>query len=278
VVFKRRDPRSWARTVFEFFFPRGGWRRASSYIYHRLRRLPDSPERIARGVFAGTLASFMPFFGFHFLTAALIGWVIRANILASLIATFVGNPFTFPIFAGAALAMGGWILGIEVDMTVQEVMTDVGRAFMQLWKNFTALLTGGEMHWSSLQKFFWHVFAPYTIGGILPGIATGLVLYYVSLPIIRRYQRRRANKAAERNARRIETQLRAIAEAQAADFADLGLDLDDDADMARRPGFAEAARGMSKAVGKTMDKTRDVTKAVGKALPKSPGNRGDGVL
>jgi uncharacterized protein len=279
VVFKRRDPRSWARTVLEFFFPRGGWRRASSYIYHRLRRLPDSPERIARGVFAGTLASFMPFFGFHFITAALIGWVIRANILASLIATFVGNPFTFPFFAGSALAMGGWMMGIDVDMTVQEVMTDVGRAFMQLWQNFIALMTGGEMHWASLHKFFWNVFAPYTIGGIIPGTITGLALYYVSLPIIRRYQARRSQKAAERVTRRMEARMKALAEAQAADLADLGIGADEDEDEgSARPRLSETAREVGKAVGKTMDRTRNVTKAVGKALPKVPGNRGDGLL
>jgi uncharacterized protein len=268
LVFKRRTPRSTWRAIVEFFFPRGGWKRASSYIYHRLRRLPDSPERIARGVFAGTLASFMPFFGFHFLTAALIGWAIRANILASLIATFVGNPFTFPLFAGSALATGGWLMGMDVDMTVQEVMTDVGRAFMQLWQNFIALMTGGDMHWASLRKFFWHVFAPYTIGGIIPGTLTGIALYYVSLPIIRRYQSLRQTRTLARIARKQDERLRALAAAQAADMAELGVDLGTvDDEPARKARLAEAARDMTKGVGRAM----------GKALPKTPNAR-DGSL
>ena len=255
MVFKRRDPRSLARTLVEFVYPRGGWRRASSYIYHRLRRLPDSPERIARGVFAGTLASFMPFFGFHFLTAALIGWAMRGNILASLIATFVGNPFTFPIFAASALKVGGWITGVEVEMTVAEVMTDVGKAFMQLWHNFTALLTGGELHWNSLHVFFDHVFWPYTIGGILPGIVTGTVLYYISLPIIRRYQRHRNTRTAQRIARRQDSKLRAMAQAQAEDFADLGLtDEEDDTQPSAPKRLTDAAKSMSNAVTKALPK------------------------
>lgn len=266
MIFKRRDPRSWARATVEFFFPRGGWRRASSYIYHRLRRLPDSPDRIARGVFAGTLASFMPFFGFHFVTAALIAWAMRANILAALISTFVGNPFTFPLIAASALTMGGWILGVEVDMTVGEVMTDVGRAFMQIWKNFTALLTGGEMHWANLHKFFNHVFWPYTIGGILPGIATGTVLYYVSLPIIRGYQKRRDEKAQERVEKRQAAKLRAMAKAAAADMADLGLAEDPGPDPADpKTLLAKAARGMGEGM----------TKAVSKALAKPRKESGD---
>ena len=66
MVFKRRNPRTWLRTVAEVFYPRGGWRRAVSYVIHRLRRLPDPPHKIARGVAAGVFVCFTPFFGFHF--------------------------------------------------------------------------------------------------------------------------------------------------------------------------------------------------------------------
>jgi len=50
VVFKRRDRRSPFQIAWEFIYPRGGWTRAFHYVKHRIRRLPDSPERIARGV------------------------------------------------------------------------------------------------------------------------------------------------------------------------------------------------------------------------------------
>ncbi|WP_431358125.1 hypothetical protein [Sulfitobacter albidus] len=49
MIFKRRDPKPWLRSVAEFLWPRGGWTRAFHYVKHRMRRLPDSPERIARG-------------------------------------------------------------------------------------------------------------------------------------------------------------------------------------------------------------------------------------
>ena len=96
----------------EFLYPSGGWLRASSYVWHRLRRLPDDPARVARGIVAGVFISFTPFFGLHFLGAALIAWAIRGNIPAALIATFVGNPLTFPFIATASLEVGYLFLSL----------------------------------------------------------------------------------------------------------------------------------------------------------------------
>ncbi|HKK86405.1 MAG TPA: DUF2062 domain-containing protein, partial [Roseovarius sp.] len=92
MVFKRRDKRPLWKAVADFLWPRGGWTRAFHYVKHRLRRLPDPPHRIARGIFAGIFVTFSPFFGLHFFLAASLAWVMRGNIVASLLSTFVGNP------------------------------------------------------------------------------------------------------------------------------------------------------------------------------------------
>ena len=42
------------------------------------------------------MVSFSPFIGFHFLLAILFAYLLRGNLIAALIGTFVGNPFTFP--------------------------------------------------------------------------------------------------------------------------------------------------------------------------------------
>ncbi len=70
MVFKRRDRRPWWKIVYETVWPKGGWKRAFYYIKHRVRRLPDPPHRIARGIFAGIFVTFSPFFGMHFFAAA----------------------------------------------------------------------------------------------------------------------------------------------------------------------------------------------------------------
>lgn len=195
MIFRRRDKRSWLRFVTESLWPRGGWGRAAQYVKHRLRRLPDHPHRIARGIFAGILASFTPLYGFHFLTAALFATVVRGNILASLLATFAGNPLTFPFIAAISLKCGHWILGSRfVEDSDSTLVEKFGSAFSEVWQNLRAIFTPERAHWEGLRVFFDEVFLPYLVGGIVPGIIAGLIAYYVSLPLIAAYQNRRKLK------------------------------------------------------------------------------------
>lgn len=198
VIFKRKTPRSLLRTIAEFFWPRGGWRRAAMYVLHRMRRLPDSPERICVGLAAGAFASFLPLFGLHFVTAALIAWVVRGNILAALLGTFYGNPLTFPIMAVAALEVGHWLLGTGAMISFSEAMSAIGHATSELTSNVWALLTGGRVHWHSLHGFFWRVFLPYFIGGALIGLPIAILLYFLHLPLVRAYQKSRRKRLQQR--------------------------------------------------------------------------------
>nr|WP_050519801.1 DUF2062 domain-containing protein [Pseudorhodobacter antarcticus] len=213
MVFKRRDKRSWIRVMAESLWPRGGWARAAHYMKHRLRRLPDAPHRIARGIFAGIFISFTPLFGFHFAGAALLAWIMRGNILASLMATFVGNPITFPFIAAFGVEFGNYILGHPAVMSPLEIFTDFGYASAEFWRNIKTVFTGGVAHWDQLHKFFFRVYFPYLMGGIAPGIFAGIAGYYVSLPIIIAYQNRRKKKLRDRLLKRIAQR---TAEAEAA--------------------------------------------------------------
>ena len=47
------------------------------------------------------------------------------------------------------------------------------------------------MDWSGLTIFWHEVFYPYLIGGILPGIICATIAYYLSVPLLRAYQKRR---------------------------------------------------------------------------------------
>lgn len=195
MVFKRREKRSWLRVVAESFWPRGGWGRAFQYIQHRLRRLPDTPDRIARGIFAGVFASFTPFFGLHFLTAFIIAKLMRGNVLASLLATFFGNPITFPFIATLSTQSGYLILGLDrKGEHAGSLLAKFNRAMGELWFNLRALFTDADAHWEGLSKFYTEVFLPYMVGGLVPGIIAGVVAYYVSLPLITAYQNRRKGR------------------------------------------------------------------------------------
>ncbi|WP_050525604.1 DUF2062 domain-containing protein [Pseudorhodobacter aquimaris] len=203
MVFKRRDKRSWLRLVIEALWPRGGWNRAAIYMKHRLRRLPDAPHRIARGIFAGIVISFSPLFGLHFAGAAFLAWVMRGNILAALMATFVGNPITFPFIAAFGVELGNYLLGHPRVMSPLEIFADFGRAGAEFWHNVSSIFTDDVAHWDRLHRFFFRVYLPYLVGGILPGVIAGIVGYYISLPLIIAYQNRRKKKLRDLLERRL---------------------------------------------------------------------------
>jgi hypothetical protein len=192
LIFKRRDPKPTLRAVAEFLWPRGGWTRAFHYVKHRMRRLPDTPERIARGIWAGVFTTFTPFYGLHFIVAAFLAQIMRGNILAALMGTFFGNPLTYVPIGLSALKTGHWILGTRMSEGEQRSFGgkffDAGR---DLWDNLIALFTPATMDWHGLAVFWNEVFYPYLIGGILPGILCATIAYYLSVPVLRAYQRRR---------------------------------------------------------------------------------------
>lgn len=233
MVFKRRDPKSYLRTLVEFLWPRGGWTRAFHYFKHRVRRLPDSPERIARGIGAGVFTTFTPLYGLHFLVAAVLARVMHGNILAALMATFFGNPLTYLPIAAASLTTGHWLLGrrlvdevphsLGVGVTAHVEPDGFGARCMylvrRLWENFMAIFRDAEgsrslggkfldagrdlrdnflsiftdatADWHRLSVFYDEVFLPYLVGGVLPGILCASISYYLSVPVIRAYQKRR---------------------------------------------------------------------------------------
>lgn len=197
-MFKRRDKRNYVERVQNAVYPRGGWARAGSYIVHRLRRLPDPPHRIARGVAAGVFVSFSPLFGLHFVVAALVAWILRGNILAAMLATFVGNPITFPLFATAAITMGEWILGAQSPVPMGQIFAAFSQASGELWHNLGSLFTDDTAHWDRLAVFFHGVFLPYLVGGIIPGAVAGYIAYALSHPLIAAYQKRRTRRRSKR--------------------------------------------------------------------------------
>ena len=194
MVFKRRDRRSIISILLRFFWPKGGWRRAFHYVQYRLRRLPDSSQKISRGIWAGLFTTFTPFYGLHFLTAAIIARALKGNILAALLATFFGNPLTYVPIGVVSLQTGHFFLGTdyvpprEGGKSILEKFLDAGADLQQ---NVLAFVKGVDTDWSRLEIFYQEVFFPYMIGGIIPGLIIASMGYYLSEPIIRAYQNRR---------------------------------------------------------------------------------------
>lgn len=202
MVFKRRDPLGWGAWLREQIYPRGGFKRATRYVMHRMRRLPDQPHRVARGVFAGSLVGFLPLPGLQFLAAWGAARLIRGNVLAALLGTFNTNPLTTPPFAVFSVWLGHWMLGIEAPLNGKYILGALENAGHDLWFNFTALFGPEKAQWDGLIQFWNEIYLPWFIGALGPGILISAVAYYVTIPLVEAYQKARAATAHERGERR----------------------------------------------------------------------------
>lgn len=180
MIFQRREKLSlWGR-LRDLVRPRKGWKRGFRYIGKRVQRLPDTPHRIALGFACGALASFTPFFTLHALVAALLAWIVRGNLIASVFGTIVGNPISFPLIAATALKTGNWMMGRIANIeAANEKMT-------------FAYVTDHPL------DFLESIFVPYLVGGFIPGLLCALACYLLIRPAVAGFQRRRRTILSER--------------------------------------------------------------------------------
>ncbi len=198
MVFRRRNPLSWREWLRQQIYPKGGLCRAGLYLWHRLRRLPDPPHRIARGVFAGTFVNFPPIFGIQMPAAALLAWAMRGNILAAVLATLLSNPLTTPLIAIVSLRFGHWLLGTGEDLNVTLIFAAFADAGQELWHNFRAAFGPEMAHWQGLARFWHRIYLPYLVGSILPGLVVSGLLAWLTVPVLTGYQRMRSRRTAAR--------------------------------------------------------------------------------
>ena len=186
MVFKRKKKQTTLKYLKSLFFPEGGWRRAIEYLSHRIKRLPDSPHKIALGLSFGVFASFSPLFGFHFLLGAVFAYLFNANVFASIIGTFFANPITFPFIAAISVRTGSFILD-----QFSIVDNDMNKA--DTWVSDSELRSLGIFE-KFLVEVYFDKFIPYAVGGVICGIITAFFIYILSKPLIDSYQKRKRKR------------------------------------------------------------------------------------
>ena len=200
MVFKRRKRLPITRKIREGLFPEKGWSRAAEYMMARIKRLPDSPKNISFGVAIGVFVSFSPFFGVHVLLAFLIARSLRVNILAAVLGTFMGNPITFPIIAALNFGIGDLFINVSTEevssKSFLQQLVDVSYAFSG---NVGMMMRGKSTDFSTVLEFFYGIFLPYLVGGLILGVAVGVMSYFIMLPMIVTYKARKARKKLKRN-------------------------------------------------------------------------------
>lgn len=185
-MFKRRNKSKLIQKVRGFFWPSLGWKRSTQYLFHRIGRLPGTPYSIAAGFACGAAISFTPFVGLHILIGILIAWILRANMMAAVIGTAVGNPWTFPFIWTFIFNLGVWLGAAGGNAIANEF------DFQRLFSNSLEAIFTYDM--SYLFETAWPILWPMFIGGI-PTFFIAWIMFYFSLrPLITRYQSKRQKR------------------------------------------------------------------------------------
>lgn len=195
-MFKRREKQTFIIKMREFIWPSAGWRRAASYMQHRLARIDGTPYAIASGFACGAAISFTPFVGLHFLIAAMITWIVRGNILTSAMGTAVGNPWTFPFIWATTYNFGTWLLGWDGSDDVLAQMNNIFNKF--------TVVDIVKAPLDVLGPFLETIFLPMLLGGIIIGCSLWIVFYWPVYKIVSKYKinrmkRRQKNKLKKLN-------------------------------------------------------------------------------
>ncbi len=126
---------------FKFFSNK--LRRFFSYYKFKLARLPASSYAISAGFACGSMVSFTPLIGFHFVLAVMFAYLLRANYIAALIGTIVGNPISFPFIWGLIYKVGAFIVDKPEDNLRPNINFEI--IINQTYDIFIPMLVGGAV-------------------------------------------------------------------------------------------------------------------------------------
>jgi uncharacterized protein (DUF2062 family) len=207
-MFRRRKQQPVHHKVGNLIWPQIGFRRSMTYVWHRVGRLHGTPHSIAGGFAAGAAVSFTPFVGSHFVLAVLLSWLTRGNIVAGLLGTAIGNPWTFPFIwlwiykLGRRMGAGG---AGEAKPDALAIIVDLpgvmGRALLSF-----------DVDWVYLDNL-WAILWPMMVGSIPTFVLVWLGFYLFLKPLVATYQ---VKRIARRRRKQEKLRVAAIQEAAEA--------------------------------------------------------------
>ena len=186
-----------------WLWPAMGWRRLGVYLLKRLTRLSGTPQSIACGFACGAALSFTPFIGLHIAFSILLAWALRGHLIAAVVGTVVGNPWTFPFIWLVTYKVGQILLGSgeaapwpAVTM-FKHVVVDLGEL---IWPMVT-----GNVHWEDMKAVLLDLRAliwPMLIGSIPLALIAWFASYFPLVKVISAFQRAREARRQKNAARR----------------------------------------------------------------------------
>ena len=132
--------------------------------------MPASSYAISAGFACGSMVSFTPLLGFHFVLAVVFSYLLRANYIAALIGTIVGNPISFPFIWGLIYKVGAFI----VDRSDNNLSPNI---------NFEIIIN---------QTY--DIFIPMLVGGAVLAIPVWVLTYFITYSFVSSFKKARIKK------------------------------------------------------------------------------------
>ena len=171
---------TWTQKFQEWFWPSIGGRAFLRFTEIKIKRAKGSSYSIAMGLAIGVFVSFLPYVGLHSGIALVLSLLLRASFIMSIIGTFIGNPWTFPLI---------WITTLELGNIM---MGRVGLEAYALPTHFSfSEITG------NLSFYFDAYLLPMTISAIPLGLLAAAVTFVVVHQNIRLYRHSREKHLKE---------------------------------------------------------------------------------
>jgi uncharacterized protein (DUF2062 family) len=172
-MFHHRKQRNLQDNFREAIWPKMGWLRVMRYYGLRIYRLDDTPYAVAAGFASGVALSFTPFVGFHLILSLGLARILNGSMLAALVGTIAGNPWTFPFIWLMIYKIGMYILGVAGAHNLPQ-----GFEFALIFEHPS------------------HLFLPMLIGAIPCGVLVWAITFYTTRDLVIGFQRQRQRRRA----------------------------------------------------------------------------------
>ena len=147
-------------------------RRVLRYHWLKFLRLQEDPRKLAGGMALGVFIGITPTIPFHMVAALSLAALLRVSPVTAFIGIQIGNPLTIPAIYLAAYKVGQFLLYRGKPLVFPETFS---------FKAWICVLWQGGV---ALQ-----------VGGVILAIPPAIVAYFLTLWIVQRYRRRKAEKA-----------------------------------------------------------------------------------
>ncbi len=160
------------------------WMKRLAYTWRRSVRLRATPHEVALGCALGVFAACTPFLGFQMALAGALALILRVNIPAAFLGTFIGNPLSWPAIWTISYISGAWMLGNDPAAAADQIAVSANVIGETLREPSPEKLDAAVVN---LTPIAWQMLA----GSTLIGLIAAATSYYPMRRAVRVFQKKR---------------------------------------------------------------------------------------